>query len=394
MLHMSRIRVSSALIAAASAVSVLIAGCSAPSDSSAQDVPSRSLEQVQTLVDQSYDGTDRPLPADGPAILADQNLWIVSCSQGAPGCATPTLSMKEAAEKVGWQVTVADGKLDFSTYSTLIRQAVAARANAIALVAIDCSSVQQPLAEAKAAGVKIYGLLSFDCDDPDVGGEKTFDASLGLGGADTPLSTYLELLGETAANHIIASTDGQARVVEIYEDDVLFDKYVGAGFERALAACSECTYERVTIVAADYSNGNVQSKAAAGISRQPDANAVFSPVDALVTLGVGQAALAAGPDTILASVGGLEPNVSQIAAGGPQTFAAGLPFTRLGYAAVDDLNRVLQGSPQIDQGIGTQALDADRNLPTRPAYYDGNVAADGTPMVDYRTTYATLWNVA
>ncbi len=350
-----------------------------------------SLAKTTDLVDAAYKGTDRPLPTSGPAIKSDQSLWIVSCSQGAPGCATPTQSMKEAASSVGWDVTVADGKLDFSIYSNLIRQAIAAKADAIALVAIDCASVQAPLAEAKKAGIKIYGLLSFDCNVPDASNTALFDGSLGLGGADASLADYLSSLGETAANYIIAKTKGKAQVVEIYESDVLFDKYVGDGFEKAMKTCSGCEYKRVTITAADYANGGVQSKASAGVARQPNANAIFAPVDALITLGVAQAAKAAPKGTILAGIGGLEPNVEQIAGGGPQTFAAGLPFTRIGYAAVDDLNRILSGEDRVDQGIGTQAIDATHNLPSDPAYYDGNVDADGKPLVDYRAEYAKLW---
>lgn len=353
-----------------------------------------TLSEVSDAVEAAYTGTDRDLPTSGPEMLADQNLWILSCSQGAPGCATPTLAMQEAAESVGWDVTVADGKLDFSTYSNLIRQAIAAKADAITLVAIDCGSVQQPLTEAREAGIAVYGLLSFDCDDPTVGGDALFTASLGMGGADTSLGDYLEDLGRTSANYIIDKTKGEAEVVEIYEDDVLFDAYVGKGFEAAMDECDGCSYERVTIVAADYAGSAVQSKAAAGIARQPNANAIFAPVDALVTLGVGQAARAAKPGTILASIGGLQPNVEQIAGDGPQTFAAGLPFTRIGWAAVDDLNRVLQDEAQVDQGIGTQAIDTERNVPTDPDYYDGNVDDQGKPVVDYIAEYKALWGAA
>ncbi|MXG89018.1 sugar ABC transporter substrate-binding protein [Nocardioides flavescens] len=353
-----------------------------------------TLDSVSSAVEAAYTGTDRPLPTTGPAIKPDQNLWIVSCSQGAPGCATPTLALQEAAQSVGWDVTVADGKLDFSTYSTLIRQAIAAKADAIVLVAIDCGSVQQPLTEAKAAGVTVYGLLSFDCDDPTIGAEPLFTASLGLGGADASLATYLESLGETAANYIIDKTDGKAEVVEIYEDDVLFDKYVGQGFETAMKACEGCSFERVTIVAADYAGSAVQSKAAAGVARQPNANAIFAPVDALITLGVGQAARSAKSGTILAGIGGLQPNVEQIAGDGPQTFAAGLPFTRIGWATLDDLNRILSGEEQVDQGIGTQAIDKEHNLPIDPDYYDGNVDGEGRPTVDYVSAYKALWKVS
>lgn len=383
----------SAVLAGMFAALLLTSACGGSTDATgttSQD----TLDTVATSVQEAYTGTDRALPTSGPDIKADQNLWIVSCSQGAPGCATPTLAMQDAAKAVGWNVTVADGKLDFSTYSNLIRQAVAAKADAIVLVAIDCGSVQQPLTEAKDAGIVIYGLLSFDCDDATVGGEPLFTASLGLGGADASLADYLQSLGSTGANYIIDKTKGKADVVEVYEDDVLFDKYVGQGFEATMKQCDGCTYKRVTIVAADYAGSAVQSKAAAGVARQPNANAIFAPVDALITLGAGQAARGAKAGTILAGIGGLQPNVEQIAGDGPQTFAAGLPFTRIGWAALDDLNRILQGEPQVDQGIGTQAIDAEHNLPTTPDYYDGNVDDQGVPSVDYIEAYKALWKAS
>jgi len=51
-------------------------------------------------------------------------------------------------------MNIFDGKLDPSSYSTGIRQAIAAKVDGLILDAIDCSLVKQALVEARAAKVK------------------------------------------------------------------------------------------------------------------------------------------------------------------------------------------------------------------------------------------------
>jgi ribose transport system substrate-binding protein len=66
--------------------------------------------------------------------------------------------------------------------------------------------------------------------------------------------------------------------------------------------------------------------------------------------------------------------------------AAGVPAAWVGWAAIDGLNRVFNGKPQVSEGIGNQAIDKTKNLPTATPFYDGNPKSQ-----DYRSVYEKLW---
>jgi ribose transport system substrate-binding protein len=92
---------------------------------------------------------------------------------------------------------------------------------------------------------------------------------------------------------------------------------------------------------------------------------------------------------MLTGLEGLPANISLIKQG-LQTAVAGVSLEWLGWAAIDGLNRLFAGQPQVDEGIGWQTVDKQHNLPTTPAY-DGNVASNGQPKQDYQAIYRKSW---
>ncbi|MGZ4538544.1 MAG: sugar ABC transporter substrate-binding protein [Blastococcus sp.] len=351
------------------------------------------VDAAQQRVEAAYAGTDRPLPQSAPKPEKGKNVWLIACSMAAPGCAQPVLAMQKAGTAMGWNMKVVDAKFDFSYYPTVIRQAIAAKPDAIVLQAIDCPTVQQPLREAKAAGIPVYSSTSFDCDDPSVHGEKLFSGSTPYGKSGN-IAEFLQGLGALAADTLIARSHGKADVVEVHEVDALYDAYVGKGFEARMNECKTCVYTRAEVTGADYGDGGVQAKTAATLARRPQANGVMAPIDALVSLGAGAAVKASGRNGLdFVTVGGAKPTIDMIRAGGPLTLGVGLPLDWLGWATIDGVNRMLHGQPDVDQGIGTQLYDAKKNLATSPVFYDGNVDANGKARVDYQAHYKQIWGV-
>lgn len=355
-------------------------------------VDEAALEQSRAAVEAGWDGTDGPLPDSAPKPPATADVWLIACSLSAPGCAQPVLAMEEAGKELGWNMTVADAKFDFSYYPTILRQAIAANPDAIVVQAMDCPDIEQPLREARDAGIPVYSSTSFDCDDPKVGGESLFAGSTPYG-TEKDMGEYLKSLGRLSADMLIDATDGQPRVVEVYQEDALYDYYVNTGFEERMNECSSCEFRRAEVVGADYGDGGVLQKTSAVLTDYPEANAAMAPIDALVTLGAGAAVQADGRALPFVAVGGAEPMVAEIAAGGPLTLGVGLPLDWLGWATIDGVNRLLNGEEDVNQGIGTQLFSADRNLPITPAFYDGNVDETGNAKVDYRAHYLEIWGV-
>ena len=121
------------------------------------------MTKAQATVAALYKGTDRALPTSGPKAHTGKNVWVISCYEGAVGCSVPAQGFVAASAHLGWKATVVDAKLDPATATQEIKSAVAAKANAIVLDGFPCSWAPGAIASAKSAGVKIYGLLSFDC---------------------------------------------------------------------------------------------------------------------------------------------------------------------------------------------------------------------------------------
>ena len=343
---------------------------------------------AQEFLDKAYAGTDSALPASSPPAAKGKTVWILSCSQAAPGCATPAAAAAEAAKAIGWNAKILDGKFDPTVWNQQLRSAVAAKPDAVILDAVDCAAVQASLSAAKQAGIKIYGFYSFDCDDSYTKGQPQFDGQLTF----APWKDYGDFvenqIARTQAAYAIVKQGGKANVIQFYETDVAVAHHIGDGYGQWMATCSGCKVWKVPFTGADLIGGKLQAKAAAALSRYPQANVVAAPYDATILLGIGAAvaqARASGRKLLLTGGEGLAPNIELIRKGG-QDFAAGLPAAWVGWAAIDGLNRAFNDQPQVAEGLGNQAIDAAHNLPTATAYYDGNAKSG-----DYKAVYQKLW---
>ena len=91
------------------------------------------LAEVKQRVEAAYQGNERTPPTDGKKPDKGKNVWIISPGMIGESSSIPVNAAKEAGTAVGWKMTVFDGKLDPSSYSAGIRQAIAAKADGIIL---------------------------------------------------------------------------------------------------------------------------------------------------------------------------------------------------------------------------------------------------------------------
>ena len=386
-------------LALAAVGAVALSGCGSSNSSSATNVAntqtsstagSSGLSDAQAALAGAYAGSDRALPTSSPKPPKGKTVWILSCSQAAPGCAVPAAAAVAAGKALGWHMKVLDGKFDPATWNTLIRSAAAAKPDALILDAVDCAAAQASLGAAKQAGVKIFGFYSFDCNDHYTGGKPMFNASLDVGGSD--YASFVEgTFAKAQAAYAVAKTQGKANIIQFYETDVAVAHHIGDGYDHWIKAwCPSCSINKVPFTGADLVSGKLQEKASAALTRYPTANVVAAPYDATILLGIGPAVAAAkasGRKLTLTGGEGLAPNIALIKKG-VQDFAAGVPTGWVGWASIDGVSRMLDGRPQVDEGLGNGAVDRTHNLPTKTPYYDGNAASQG-----YRTAYLKLWGV-
>ncbi|HET6865486.1 MAG TPA: substrate-binding domain-containing protein [Solirubrobacteraceae bacterium] len=311
-------------------------------------------------------------------------MWVISCYEGAVGCSVPAQGFVAAGAHLGWKTTVVDAKLDPATATQEIKSAVAAKANAIVLDGFPCSWAPGAIASAKSAGVKIYGLLSFDCP-----GKALDDGQLLFG--KLTYQQYLEnQVGAGIAAYIIDKTDGKGNVLSMQYNDGGAVNAIGQGIENGIKhGCPGCTFSSFAVTGQNIVQNQLQSVTSAALTKDPSANVVTSPIDSAILLGMGAAvtqATAGGRHILLTGVEGFAPNLKLIAAGGPDNFAIGSAALWEGWAAADGLNRVFAGSPQVDAGIGLQAIDKTHPSPSGMGNYNGNKRSAG-----YEQNYIKIW---
>jgi ribose transport system substrate-binding protein len=321
---------------------------------------------------------------------------VISCTQAGEGCAVPAKAIKEAGTAIGWHVNVFDGQFNPNVESNGIRAAVANHADAIVLNAVDCVSTKNALQEAKHAGVLIYGAFSVDCNEPD-GGKPLFDAYSSFDEKRTSYGKYLKNLHDpVVVDWVTANTHGAGHVLMVDETDLVNTQILSAGLKDLFRQkCPDCALSHVEFTGQDLIEGKLASLVSAALTRDPQIDVVVAPYDSSITLGIGQAVEQQnGRKILVTGWEGQSANIEQIRGGGPANMATGLPSRWIGWSAVDELNRLLNRQPLVDEGMGFQAIDKDHNLPAKTTtYYDGNVASNGVPKQDYKTNFLAIWGV-
>lgn len=385
---------SAALVACSKAESAAPAASGQPASalgekSAALEPDSAFLAEIKRKVDEGYRGDERSPPTEPLKPPAGKNVWIISPGMIGESSSIPVNAAKEAGSLVGWKMTVFDGKLDPSTYSTGIRQAIAAKADGIIVDGIDCAAIKQALIEAKAAKVKTVGFYNYDCDDPNLGrGEPLFDGMVNFGLQRGNYAKLTQDFGAYKADWIIHKTAGKAKLIQFKEDEFLVLKYIREGFEREFARCKTCKIvESVDFTLADY-GPKLQQKAQAALLKHPEANAVHAPYDTPMHFGIAAALVESGRNDQLEVIAGegFDSNIELIRSNKGQDAAASFPSQWTGWAAVDALSSVFHGQKPRDGGMGLKFIDREHNLPAAGKGY--------LPATDFRAVYKKSWGVS
>ncbi|WP_311208414.1 MULTISPECIES: substrate-binding domain-containing protein [unclassified Aeromicrobium] len=389
----------STVIAGAGLLLVAACGGSGDGGGGASETSASVVEEAKAAVAKNREGTDRALPSSAPTPEAGKNVWLISCTQAGEGCSAPAAGAEEAAKTIGWDLTVFDGKGRPDVYANGIRSAIADGADGIILDVIDCVAVKSALQDARKAGVKTFAFYAFDCDDPILKdqGEPLFDAELNFGD-DMAYYDYVEKVqSQSVADYVIAKTEGKAKIIEFTEDDLVVAQHLNKGFEEGLKKCGGCEIvKKVPFNLDDFVTGKLGGKAEAALTQHPDANVLYSPYDSALTVGIAQAVVASGrnDDVLVTGNEGLTPNIGFVKGNKGQDFITGLPARWVGWAAIDSMNRLLQGEDQVDQGMGFQTIDAEGPFPKQTTFYDGNIDKDGNPKQDYVANFKKIWKVS
>ena len=150
-----------AVAVALSALALTACGGSSSSSASAVSTASNSdftsTNKYQALLPPMYKGLFAP--PTGPAVKAPsgKRIWVVDAGLASSYGVRTADAVQQAGKKLGWNVNVVDAKFDPNQMLTGFKQAVAAKAQGIIAISVDCPIVTTGAQEAKNAGIPVVG---------------------------------------------------------------------------------------------------------------------------------------------------------------------------------------------------------------------------------------------
>jgi ribose transport system substrate-binding protein len=363
-----------------------LAACGGGGDSGSNEkASSGEVAKYDQQLDALYKGTYKA-PSGGPVTPPKgKNVWVISTGQTIETAVNAAKAMEEAGQTLGWDVTVFDGKFDSSRQISGIEQALADKADGIVLLYVDCAPVKAGIQQAKAAGVAVVGIESKDC-------EPALETHVVRYAGHQDFATWVAHgFGGTQAKWVIAKTKGEAKTIvtvetDLYTTAVTYDP----GITDEFAKCKTCEIvDTIKFVGSEF-GPPLQQKIEQSLNQHPEANSFIAAYDAVLTGGGGAAALrATGRTDSIESMGGegSKPGIELIYNHAGMDACSGIPTAWEGYGAMMDLSRSFAGQDpeKGDSGIGSQACDADHNLPPKGESYQA--------PIDFVAEYHKLWGV-
>ncbi len=136
--------------------------------------------------------------------------------------------MKQAAQHLGWKLSVIDGKGSPANWVAGFNQAIALKPDGIAIFA-DAKSLQGPIGTAAARGITVIGLHAASLPGPQP------DLHLFVNIQEDPRE-----IGRAEADWAIADSKGTARVVIVTHNEYQIAATKSGATRDAIAACATC----------------------------------------------------------------------------------------------------------------------------------------------------------
>jgi ABC-type sugar transport system substrate-binding protein len=372
------------------ALAVALAACSG-SGSTNPDTPSsgpaQDVSEYQALIDAaSAPHTEWEGPTETPTPPTGIRLGVVTCGAALEGCIRATEAIQAAGEALGWEVEAYDGKGDPIEQNKALIQAVNSGADAILLTGADPVQMASGMALAKERNIPVGGAALALPPDPESG----LLFSVGVDFAE---------VGRLQAAWIIADSGGTANVLQLRDDEYISNKVQTKAATAFLEEeCKDCVLQPIIDhLVADVGNGLGQ-RIAGQLQKNPDINYLLGTYDYALgdivpvsnNLGVADQAQAVG-------FVGSPPNLQFVLDGNMQAADIAEDSQYYGYAAVDQMIRVLNGEPLWQ----TPGLDASEpyawaeNAPLH-FYVKSNITDPSKPWhaeSDYVQRYLALWGV-
>jgi ribose transport system substrate-binding protein len=167
-------------------------------------------------------------PTTGPRTEPGKFIVYISTGENNPIGHLWGAYLQEAAAKVGWRVTVLDGKSSPAEWVNAAKQAVTLKPDGI-VTSADAKTMQAPLSQAHDLGIPIVGLHGTAKPGPDP------DDYLFTNIVSNPTD-----IGRAMVQWAVADANGEARIIFLYDAVYAISMIKRTGWQEALQACPTC----------------------------------------------------------------------------------------------------------------------------------------------------------
>lgn len=314
-------------------------------------------------------------PTDGPKAQPGKKIVYISSDQNNALSAQYGKFLQDAASKIGWEVTVIDGKATAANWINAFNQALALKPDGIAMT-LQAPSVTGPLEAAAAAHIPVVGMHSTSLPGP--------SADFHL---FNNLSSDPAQIGRALVDWAVADSNGTASMIFIGDNIYPISVVKTDAMVDEIKKCATCKL---------ISNENIP---AANVSAQMAGimtSWVLKYPKPFYALAVGDfwfdfatPALRTGnvapTDVRLGGADGTPQAYQRVRDGDYQEVTVPEPIEMQSWQAIDELNRAINGQPP--------------STFVQPVYIvtKDNIAAQGgdqntfTPDNDFKAHYLKIW---
>ncbi len=328
-------------------------------------------------------------------VTGPQNVWTgpTSAPKPEPGKTIAYLSgdeqndicrlygvyMKEAAEKIGWTVTVIDGHGSPTGWVEGMNQGIALNPAGVAMCA-DAASLQAPIEAGAAKGIVFIGLHAAADPGPHP------DLHLFVNISQDPIE-----IGQAEADWAIADSGGTAKVVVITHNEYAIAQTKSTATRKRIESCSGCKVLDYVNFPASQAAERMPALTTSWVQRYGLPLYVTSVGDNDFDFAV-PSLRAGGVDTDAVKLVGADGNRSaydRIRAGDAyQTVTVSEPFELQAYQAIDEFNRAFHKQPPSGF-LQPPFLVTHANVNS-----EGGDKNTFIPSSGYKEKYLEIWGVA
>ncbi len=318
-------------------------------------------------------------PTAGPQAQPGKTIIYISADQRNGGALGVGAGVEEAAAAIGWTLKVIDGQGSVPQQTAAIGQAVALRPDGIVLGTIDAAGQRATIQRATELGIKVVGWHSSPKPGP-IESPAVF----------ANITTPPEQIAMTAADYVIAKSEGHAQVAIMRNSETLIGRLKGDLMRQRIEACTGCavlSFDVIPIVETSTRvtplTSSLMQRFSGKLTWMLAINDLYFDfaIPALRAAGAGPE----GPPLLVSGGDGSVSAYGRIKAGQYQAATVPEPLNLQGWMAVDELNRAFAGSPWSGYVTAVHLVTHDN------VGQDGGANNRFDPDNGYRDHYRAIW---